>query len=156
MSMMCARSVMRSRTALHSRAFGITWVHSENGKIRRQDQRRALGPVGDDLKQQLGADVGERDVADLVNGDQVIPRPAGEHAGELHRVLRFDQLIDQRGGGREPDPPLLPTGRDAQAREQMGLAGPTVADQHDGLGARQCSRRRRARGSGSPRPSAPG
>ena len=30
MSMMWARSVIRSKSALHSRAFGITWVHSEN------------------------------------------------------------------------------------------------------------------------------
>jgi hypothetical protein len=32
-SRMCARSVMRSSTALHKRAFGITCVHSENGKL---------------------------------------------------------------------------------------------------------------------------
>ena len=120
---------------MHNRAFGITWVHSENGKFVVRIERRAFGAIGDDLKQELGADIGERDVADLVNGDQVIPRPSGEHAGELHRVLGFDQLIDQRGGGGEAHPPLLPTGRHAQAREQMGLAGPTVADQHDGLGA---------------------
>jgi hypothetical protein len=32
-SMMCARSVTRSNSALQSRALGITWVHSENGKL---------------------------------------------------------------------------------------------------------------------------
>ena len=32
-SKMCARSVIRSSRALHSRAFGITCVHSENGKL---------------------------------------------------------------------------------------------------------------------------
>ena len=31
--MMCARSVMRSRSALHSRAFGMTCVHLENGRF---------------------------------------------------------------------------------------------------------------------------
>jgi hypothetical protein len=32
-SRMCARSVMRSSSALQSLAFGITCVHSENGKL---------------------------------------------------------------------------------------------------------------------------
>jgi hypothetical protein len=51
-------------------------------------------------------------------------------------MLGFDQLIDQRRGGGKPDPPFLPTGGDAQARQEMGLPGATVADQHDRLGAR--------------------
>src|SRR3990172_7050946 len=32
-SMMCARSVIRSKSALHKRALGITWVHSEKGRF---------------------------------------------------------------------------------------------------------------------------
>ena len=104
-------------------------------QIRRQDERGALGPVGDDLEQQLRPDIGERDVAHLVNRDHVIPRPPGEHAGELHRVLRLDQLVDQRGGGSEPHAPFLPTRRHAEAGEEMGLAGPTIADEHDRFGA---------------------
>jgi hypothetical protein len=51
-------------------------------------------------------------------------------------VLRFDQLIDHRGRGGEAYAAALPTRRDAQAGEQMGLARATVADQDDGLGAR--------------------
>src|SRR6266849_1071413 len=31
--MMCARSVIRSSKALHRRALGIIWVHSENGRL---------------------------------------------------------------------------------------------------------------------------
>ena len=31
--MMWARSVMRSNTALHNRALGMTCVHSENGRL---------------------------------------------------------------------------------------------------------------------------
>ena len=33
-SMMCARSVIRSNNALHNRGFGNTVVHSENGRFR--------------------------------------------------------------------------------------------------------------------------
>jgi len=32
-SLMWARSVMRSKSALHSRGLGITWVHSEKGRF---------------------------------------------------------------------------------------------------------------------------
>jgi len=32
-SMMCARSVIRSNNALHDRGFGNTAVHSENGRF---------------------------------------------------------------------------------------------------------------------------
>ncbi|CAN5521143.1 hypothetical protein BH23BAC4_BH23BAC4_12320 [soil metagenome] len=75
------------------------------------------------------------DVADFVNGDDVIARIPGEHAGQLYRVLGFDQLVDQGGRGRKPHAPLLPAGRHTQARQEMGLAGAAVADEHDRLGA---------------------
>src|ERR1039458_9718873 len=32
-SMICARSVIRSKSALHNRVFGNTVVHSENGRL---------------------------------------------------------------------------------------------------------------------------
>jgi len=41
-------------------------------------------------------------------------------------MLRFDQ----------PHPPFLPTGRHTQTGQEMRLAGPTLANQHHGLRAR--------------------
>jgi len=49
-SMMWARSVMRSNTALHNRALGMTCVHSENGKLvvnNTADRSKAFGQMVD-------------------------------------------------------------------------------------------------------------
>jgi hypothetical protein len=45
-SMMCARSVMRSSNALHNRGFGNTCVHSENGRFNAEF-RFMLSPASD-------------------------------------------------------------------------------------------------------------
>src|SRR5262245_8867390 len=49
-------------------------------------------------------------------------------------MLGFDQFVDQRGGGGEPHPPLLPTGGDRQPREQVSLTGPALTYKNDRLG----------------------
>ena len=45
-------------------------------KIGGHDDRRAFGSIGDDLKQQFGPNVGQRDVTDLIDGDQSVARPS--------------------------------------------------------------------------------
>jgi hypothetical protein len=82
-----------------------------------------LGPFGDHLEQELGADLGQGDVADLVDGDQVVARPAGQDPSELELLLGLDQLVDQVGGRGETDPPLLAAGRDAEGGQEVGLDG---------------------------------
>ena len=72
-------------------------------QIGGQDHGRLLGPFGDHLEQELGADLGERDVADLVDGDQVVARPAGQDPAELELLLGLDQLVDQVGCRGEAD-----------------------------------------------------
>ena len=42
-----------------------------------------LGSLGHNLKQELGADLGQRHLSDLVDGDQVVATPARHHAPKL-------------------------------------------------------------------------
>jgi hypothetical protein len=94
-----------------------------------------VGPIGDDLEQELGAELGEGDVADLVDGDDVVARPARQHPPQLELLLGLDQLVDQRRGGGEAHPPSLAAGGDAQGRQQVGLTSAAIADKYDRLGA---------------------
>jgi hypothetical protein len=90
-------------------------------EVGGQDHGGFLSALGDHLEQELGADLGERDVADLVDGDQVVARPAGQDPTELELLLGLDQFVDQVGGGGEADPPLLAAGSDAEGSQQVGL-----------------------------------
>ncbi|VBA47311.1 hypothetical protein LAUMK13_05789 [Mycobacterium innocens] len=45
----------------------------------------------------------------------------------------LDELVDELGGGHVADPAALFAGGQAQSEEQVGLAGPGVAEQHQGL-----------------------
>ena len=112
----------------HLRPFG-------KRQIRRQDDRRAFGSFRDDLKKQLGSDLRERHIADFIKNDQVIARPASEGSSQQIVMLRFDQFIDQPGGGRKANSLLLLTRRHAQSGCQMRLARPGIADQNNRFGA---------------------
>ncbi len=78
-SMMWARSVIRSSNALHKRVRKHLRPLRER-QIRGHDQAGAFGPFGDDLEQQLGADLGQRHVADFIERDYVVAYPSRQHA----------------------------------------------------------------------------
>ena len=44
-------------------------------KIGGDDHGRFLGPFGDDLEQELGADLGQRYVSHLIERDQIVTGP---------------------------------------------------------------------------------
>ena len=52
-------------------------------------------------------------------------------------MLGLDQLVNQRGRGREAHPVLLPAGRHRQCREPMGFAGAAVPYKDDRLRFRE-------------------
>ena len=66
------------------------------GQVRGQDDGGLLGPLGDDLEEELGAQVCHGHVAHFVDGDQVIAFPAGQYTAQLQLLLSLDQLVDQR------------------------------------------------------------
>ena len=101
--------------------------------LRNMDDGRPLGAIRDHLEQQLGSDLGQRHVAELVDADQLdaLPTPQGPAQGV--GGAGFDQLVDQGCGGGEAYPSALLAGRHAQARSQVRLAGSGLAQQQDRL-----------------------
>jgi hypothetical protein len=121
--MMCARSVTRSSSALHSRGFGNTCIHSENGRFSLQNHGRLLRPLGDHLEQQFGSHFGQRHISDFGHGDQLVSQPPPHGPAQLPLLPRLHHLVHQPSRRREPYPPPLPAGGHAQRRRQMGLPG---------------------------------
>ena len=86
------------------------------GQVGRQDDGGLLRPLSDDLEQELRAKFCHRHVAYLIDSDQVITLPAGQHAAKLKLLLGLNQLVDQCGSRGEANSPLLAAGGDAQGR----------------------------------------
>src|SRR5215207_4826796 len=70
-SMMWARWVRRSTTALASLGSGNTLVHSPNGRLVAEDQAAAFVAFGEDLEDELGSAVGQGEVAQLLEDDEL-------------------------------------------------------------------------------------
>lgn len=104
-------------------------------QVGGDDHGGLFGPVGDDLEEQFGGHLGQRDIAEFVDDDQIHAGPALEHASEALFALRFDELVDQRGGGGKANAFSLAAGGDGQPRCQMGFSGTGLADQQHRLGA---------------------
>ena len=121
--MMWARSVIRSSSALHRRALGITWVHSEKGRLvgRITTARSARSAIT--WNKNSAPHLGQRDVADLVDRDQVITAPTHQDPAKLQLMLGLNQLVDQASGSGEANPSFLATGGHAEPGQEMGLAG---------------------------------
>src|ERR1700730_9541512 len=102
--MMWARSVMRSNTALHNRALGMTCVHSENGRlvVNNTAERSARSEIT--WNRNSAPSSARGDIAYLVDGDHVVACIAAQDATELELLLGFHQLVDQRRRGDKPRP----------------------------------------------------
>src|ERR1039458_7436515 len=93
-----------------------------------------LSPLGDYLEEQFGCAFGKRDIAELVDDDQLHTRPAGQHPAQALFPLRLDELVDQRSGSRKAHSLALTARSDSQAGGKMTLACAGVTNQQDGLG----------------------
>jgi hypothetical protein len=82
---------------------------------------------------QSGAAGVELDVAELVEQQQVEAAVAADDAGQLPLVGGFGEFVDQLGGGGVTDPAALLAGGQAQADEQVGVAGAGVPEQDQGV-----------------------
>ena len=122
-SMMWARWVRRSTTALASRGSGKTFVHSPNGRLVVTISDAAFVAFGEDLEDELGGAVGQREVAELVEDDELGAGVAADDAGELAAALGFLELVGQAGERGEADAPSLVAGADRQRGRQHRLAG---------------------------------
>ena len=79
----------------------------------------------------IRADVGQRNVSDLIENNQFVLLPSHHQPADLVVLLGFDQFVDQRGCGGETDAPLLPAGGQAQSGGEVSLSSAAVADQYE-------------------------
>ena len=123
MSMMCARWVSRSTTAFASRGSGNTLVHSPNGQVGGDDQAAAFVAFGEDLEDELGGAVGQGQVAELVEDDELGAGVAADDAGELAAALGFLEFV--REAARVVKRTRRPCwqAQTARAVASVGLAG---------------------------------
>ena len=104
-------------------------------QVGRDDHAGVLVKLGQQVKQQRPAGLRERQIAKLIEDDQIqvhqlVSQLTGLAGGflPLQRVGEFD-------GGVETDAlAVLRDGGDTQRRGQMGLTGAGATDQHDVLG----------------------
>src|SRR5579863_5426085 len=83
-------------------------------EVRRDDHRRALVALADDLEDELGRAGGEGEVAELVEDHEFGAGVAGDDAAELPSGLGGLELVRQRREGGEADSSSLLAGEDRQ------------------------------------------
>ena len=80
-----------------------TSVHSSKGSPGGDQDGPSLVSLAEDLEEELGAGLGERDEAKLVDDQQLEPCQLLLEVEQPPLVPGLDQLVDQRGGGGEAD-----------------------------------------------------
>jgi hypothetical protein len=121
-SMMWARWVRRSTTALARRGSGKILVHSPKGRLVVTISE-ALVALGDHLEDELGRSLGQRQVAELIEQQQLDPGVAGDDPLQLAARLGLLQLVGEGGERREAHPPSLLAGADRERDREVRLAG---------------------------------
>jgi hypothetical protein len=91
-------------------------------QVRGNADARPLVAVGKELEDQLGGMLRERQVADLIDEDEVEAPQLRQQFGEPQLLLGQFELARQRGGGAEEDAMAAQAGRAAAPEEQMGLS----------------------------------
>ena len=97
--------------------------------------RAALVALAEDLEQQLGAGLGERHEAELVDDQQPVLGQLLLEPQQALLVPRLHQFVHQGGGGGEADGQPLLAGRQTEPEGDVGLAGAGVAERDDVLAA---------------------
>ena len=91
--------------------------------------------MAEHLEQQLGAGLGQRHEAELVDDQQLVGGELLLEPQQLLVIACLDELVDQRGGGDEADREALLSVRQAETEGDVGLAGATVAERDEVLAA---------------------
>ena len=92
------------------------------GQVRGDDDRAALVALRDDLEQEFGPGLGERNEAELVDEEKVLAGEGLLQTLQAAVIDRLDQLVNQSGGGREADLQALLASSQAKA-QGSSLAG---------------------------------
>src|SRR5580692_4757042 len=102
-----------------------------NGLVAGDDDAGGLVAGGDELEEQAGGLVLERDVADLVDDQERVAGQAGDLGLEPAGAVGGGEPVGPGGGGGEQDAVPGLAGFDAQAGGEHRLARPGWAEQHD-------------------------
>ena len=105
------------------------------GKVAGKDGGSALMALAEHLKQQLGAGLRKRHIAEFVDDQQLVAGKLLLQAEKPLLVPCLDQLADQCRGGGKADREALLASRQSQSQANVRLAGAGVADRDDVLAA---------------------
>ena len=83
-------------------------------QVGGDDQAAAFVALGEDLEDELGGAVGQREVAQFVEDDELGAGVAADDAAELAAALGFLELVREGGEGGEADAASLLAGADRQ------------------------------------------
>ena len=92
------------------------------GEVGRGDQRRAFVALGDHLEDKLGGALGQGEIAQLIEDEQLDACVACDDTGELASGLGFLQLVGESGEGGETDAASLLAGADRERDREMRFA----------------------------------
>ena len=82
---------------------------------------------------ELGGAVGQREISELVEDDELGAGVAADDAGEFAAAFGFLEFVGEAGERGEANAASGVAGADRQGGGQMGLAGAAVADEDHGL-----------------------
>src|SRR3954451_6167586 len=77
------------------------------GQVGGDDQAAAFVAFGDDLEDELGSALGQGQVAQLIQADELGAGVAADDAGKLAAALGFLEFVGQAGEGGEADAAAL-------------------------------------------------
>src|ERR1019366_4080562 len=105
------------------------------GQVAGDDNRAALVALAEDLEQQLGAGRRQRNVAQLVDDQQLVTGELPLQTQQTLFISCFVQLVDQSRSGGEADRDALLAGGQSEPQRNVSLAGAAVAERDDVLAA---------------------
>jgi hypothetical protein len=111
---------------------GRPWSTRRTG-VGRDDQRGALVALGDHLQDELRGALGECEVAELVEDDELGAGVARDDAAELAAALGCLELVRESGEGGQAHAASLLAGEHREGDRQVCLACAAVAEEDDAL-----------------------
>src|SRR6516162_10020864 len=92
-------------------------------QVAGHDYGAALVTLAEDLKQELGASLRQRHIAEFIDNQQLVTDELTLQAQEPLVVAGLDQFMHEGGGGREADRQAFLAGRQAEPQRNVALAG---------------------------------
>jgi hypothetical protein len=111
---------------------GRPWSTRRTG-VGRDDQRGALVALGDHLQDELRGALGECEVAELVEDDELGAGVARDDAAELAAALGCLELVRESGESGQAHAASLLAGEHREGDRQVCLACAAVAEEDDAL-----------------------